>query len=163
MVFLLWNLVKQCKLALKKLHNLLHNLPSKRGTIFVFARYQMACVESEGRNIKLRYYRVPISCKQQFWSRGQITSRINYKLSFQRKKTLTLDTDEKTFNRYNANGHSQTGNRKKISKQNSKDKSKNKSNKTLFTHHCVLNIYLQKLPFILDLKTTSHRLLYKFN
>ena len=39
----------------------------------------------------------------------------------------------------------------KIGKLNSKDKLKNKSNETLFTHHHVLNIYLHNVPFILDL------------
>ena len=41
---------------------------------------------------------------------------------------------------------------KKIGKWNLKDKPKNKSNKTLFTHRRVLNIYLHKLPFILYFK-----------
>ena len=37
-------------------------------------------------------------------------------------------------------------------KSASRDKPKNKSNKTLFTQRRVLNIYLHKLPFILDFK-----------
>ena len=41
----------------------------------------------------------------------------NYKLSFQRKTNpQTVDTDNQTFNCDNADGHSQTGNRKNISK-----------------------------------------------
>ena len=43
----------------------------------------------------------------------------------------------------------------KIGKRNSKGKPNNKSNKkclkTLFTHRHILNIYLNKLPFVLDL------------
>ena len=42
-------------------------------------------------------------------SKGHITSRVSSK-----KKTLTVDTDDRTFNCNNADGHSQTGNCKKL-------------------------------------------------
>ena len=50
--------------------------------------------------------------KQQFQSRGQITS----KASSEKKHPQTVDTDNQTFNCNNANGHSQTGNQKNIDK-----------------------------------------------
>ena len=37
-----------------------------------------------------------------------------YKKCFQRNNTLTVDTNDQKFNCYNAEGHSQTGNRKKF-------------------------------------------------
>ena len=49
-------------------------------------------------------------CKtEQFRSKGQIASEVSSK-----KNTLTVDTDDCTFNCNNADGHSQTGNRKKL-------------------------------------------------
>ena len=46
-----------------------------------------------------------------------------YKKCFQRNNTLTVDTNDQKFNCYNAEGHSQKGNRKKnVGKLNSKDK-----------------------------------------
>ena len=56
------------------------------------------------------------------------------------------------LNRDNADGHSQTGNRKKNWHVEFERKPKNKSNKTLFTHRRILNIYLHKLPFSLEFK-----------
>ena len=61
----------------------------------------------EGRNITLRSHNV--SQKQQFRSRGPIASKASSE-----KKNLTVDTDEQTFTCDNANGNSQTGNRKKL-------------------------------------------------
>ena len=66
--------------------------------------------------------------KQQFRLRVQVTS----------KKTLTLDTNDQTFNCDNANGHSLTGNRQK-----------SMMCVTLFTHHHVTFV-LHKLSVILD-------------
>ena len=78
-----------------------------------------------------------------------------YKKCFQRNNTLTVDTNDQKFNCYNAEGHSQTGNRKKmlaswIRKTNRKNKSNEKRLETVFTHRRS-NIYLHKLPFIVDL------------
>ena len=41
--------------------------------------------------------------------------QFRYKQCFQRNNTMTVDTDDQKFNCDNANGHSQTGNRKKMS------------------------------------------------
>ena len=79
-----------------------------------------------------------------------------YKKCFQRNNTLTVDTNDQKFNCYHAKGHSQTGNQKKkmsaswIRKTNRKKKSNEKRLETLFTHRRS-NIYLHKLPFIVDL------------
>ena len=73
-----------------------------------------------------------------------------------KKKTLTGDTDDQKFNCDNADGHSQAGNRKKklspswIWKTSRKNKSNEKRLETVFTD-CRSNIYLHKLPFIVDL------------
>ena len=67
--------------------------------------------------------------KRRAKNQTEILSRIakqqfRYKQCFQRNNTLTADTDDQKFNCGNADGHSQTGNRKKINvgKLNSKDK-----------------------------------------
>ena len=65
--------------------------------------------------------------------------QFRYKQCFQRKNTLTVNTDDQKFNCDNADGHSQTGNRKKksaswIQKTSGKNKSNEKRLETLFTH-----------------------------
>ena len=86
---------------------------------------------------------------------------------FPTKNTLTIDTDDQKFNCDNANGHSQTGNWKKISaswiwKTSHKNKSNEKRLETLFPRHWS-NIYLHKLPLILDLTDIKSSIVLKFN
>ena len=107
---------------------------------------QSHLTKSEGQNIKLRCYRQ--------W--------------FQWNNTLTVDTDDQKFNCDNADGHSQTGNRKKkmsaswTRKTSSKNKGNEKRLETLFTH-CWSNIYLHKLPFIVDLTDIKSWIVFKFS
>ena len=66
----------------------------------------------------------------------------------------------------NADGHSQTGNRKKISgswirKTSRENKGYDKRLETLFTH-CRSNIYLHKLPFTVDLTDIKSWIVFKF-
>ena len=53
-----------------------------------------------------------VSRKQQFRSRGQITSKV----SSEKNTKHPVDTDDEQFNQDKADGHLQTGNRKKIGK-----------------------------------------------
>ena len=88
--------------------------------------------------------------------------------STKKKKTLTGDTDDQKFNCDNADGHSQAGNRKKklspswIWKTSRKNKSNEKRLETLFTHRRS-NIYLHKLPFIVDLTDIKSWIVFKFS
>ena len=90
-----------------------------------------------------------------------------YKQCFQRNNTLTVDTDDQKFNCGNADGHSQTGNRKKkmsaswIRKTSRKNKGNEKRLETLFTHRRS-NIYLHRLPFIVDLTDIKSWIVIKF-
>ena len=93
--------------------------------------------------------------------------QFRYKQCFQQKNTLTIDTDDQKFNCDNANGHSQTGNWKKISaswiwKTSHKNKSNEKRLETLFTRRWS-NIYLHKLPLIVDLTDIKSSIVLKFN
>ena len=81
------------------------------------------------------------------------SQEVKLQLKFPAKNTLALDTNEPTFNRDNANGHSQRGNRKKNWLVEFKDIPKNKSNEkhleTSFTHRHVLmhqSIQLRPAP-----------------
>ena len=56
------------------------------------------------------------------------SQEVKLQLKFPAKNTLALDTNEQTFNRDNADGHSQRGNRKKNWLVEFKDKPNNKSN-----------------------------------
>ena len=110
-------------------------------------------------------------------AKGEISNRdvipnretaIQVQAMFPTKNTLTIDTDDQKFNCDNANGHSQTGNRKKkisaswIQKTSHKNKSNQKRLETLFTHRWS-NIYLRKLPFIVDLTNVKSWIVFKFN
>ena len=80
--------------------------------------------------------------------------------------TLTADTDDQKFNRDNADGQSQTGNRKKMSgrwirKTSRENKGYEKRLETLFTHRRS-NIYVHKLPFIVDLTDIKSWIVFKF-
>ena len=94
--------------------------------------------------------------------------QFRFKQCFQQKNSLTLDIDDQKFNCDNANGHSQTGNRKKkksaswIPKTSRKNKSNEKCLKTLFTH-CQSNIYLHKRPLIVDLTDIKSWIVFKSN
>ena len=94
--------------------------------------------------------------------------QFRYKQCFQQKKTLTGDNDDQKFNCDNADGHSQAGNwGKKLSpswirKTSRKKKSNEKRLETLFTHRR-LNIYLHKLPFIVDLTDIKSWIVFKFS
>ena len=118
---------------------------------------QSGLTKSEGRNIKLRCYR-----KSQKSNSG--TSNVFNK----KRKTLTGDTDDQKFNCDNADGHSQAGNRGKklspswIRKTSRKKKSNEKRLETLFTHRRS-NIYLHKLPFIVDLTDIKSWIVFKFS
>ena len=77
-----------------------------------------------------------------------VKRQFRYKQCFQRKNTLTVDTDDQKFNCDNADGHSQTGNRKKklaswIWKTSRKNKSNEKRLETLFTHRRLNIIFTQ--------------------
>ena len=92
--------------------------------------------------------------------------QFRYKQCFQRNNTLTADTDDQKFNCDNADGHSQTGNRKKMSgswsrKTSRENKGNEKCLETLFTHRRS-NIYLHKLPFIVDLTNIKSWIVFKF-
>ena len=74
-------------------------------------------------------YAITSHKKRRAKNQTEMLSRIakqqfRYKQCFQRNNTLTADTDDQKFNCDNADGQSQTGNRKKINvgKLNSKDK-----------------------------------------
>ena len=93
-------------------------------------------------------------------AKGEISNRdaipnretaIQVQAMFPTKNTLTIDTNDQKFNCDNANGHSQTGNWKKISaswisKTSHKNKSNEKRLETLFPRHWS-NIYLHKTSF----------------
>ena len=93
-------------------------------------------------------------------AKGEISNRdaipnretaIQVQAMFPTKNTLTINTDDQKFNCDNANGHSQTGNWKKISaswisKTSHKNKSNEKRLETLFPRHWS-NIYLHKTSF----------------
>ena len=71
---------------------------------------------------------------------------IQVQAMFPTKNTLTIDTDDQKFNCDNANGHSQTGNQKKMSaswirKTSRKNKSNEKRLEILFTHRWSNIIY----------------------
>ena len=92
---------------------------------------------------------------------------IQVQAMFPTKNTQTIDTDDQKFNCDNANGHSQTGNWKKISaswiwKTSHKNKSNEKRLETLFTRRWS-NIYLHKLPLIVDLTDIKSLIVLKFN
>ena len=92
---------------------------------------------------------------------------IQVQAMFPAKSTLTIYTGDQKFNCDNADGHSQTGNRKKkMGSETRKTSRKNKSNEkrleTLFTHRWS-NIYLHKLPFIVDLTDIKSWIVFKFN
>ena len=92
---------------------------------------------------------------------------IQVQAMFPTKNTQTIDTDDQKFNCDNANGHSQTGNWKKISaswiwKTSHKNKSNEKRLETLFTRRWS-NIYLHKLPLIVDLTDIKSSIVLKFN
>ena len=109
-------------------------------------------------------------------AKGEISNRdaipnretaIQVQAMFPTKNTLTIDTDDQKFNCDNANGHSQTGNWKKISaswiwKTSHKNKSNEKHLETLFTHRWS-NIYLHKLPLTVDLTDIKSSIVLKFN
>ena len=109
-------------------------------------------------------------------AKGEISNRdaipnqetaIQVQAMFPTKNTLTIDTDDQKFNCDNANGHSQTGNWKKISaswiwKTSHKNKSNEKRLETLFTRRWS-NIYLHKLPLIVDLTDIKSSIVLKFN
>ena len=94
--------------------------------------------------------------------------QFRYKQCFQWNNTLTVDTDDQKFNCDNADGHLQMGNRKKkmsaswIRKTSSKNKGNKKRLETLFTHSWS-NIYLHKLPFIVDLTDIKSWIVFKFS
>ena len=92
---------------------------------------------------------------------------IQVQAMFPTKNTQTIDTDDQKFNCDNANGHSQTGNWKKILaswiwKTSHKNKSNEKRLETLFTRRWS-NIYLHKLPLIVDLTDIKSSIVLKFN
>ena len=92
---------------------------------------------------------------------------IQVQAMFPTKNTQTIDTDDQKFNCDNANGHSQTGNWKKISaswiwKTSHKNKSNEKRLETLLTRRWS-NIYLHKLPLIVDLTDIKSSIVLKFN
>ena len=87
-------------------------------------------------------------------------------IQVQANNTLTADTDDQKFNCDNADGQSQTGDRKKMSgrwirKTNRENKGYEKHLETLFTHRWS-NIYLHKLPFIVDLTDIKSWIVLKF-
>ena len=117
-------------------------------------------------------YAITSHKKRRAKNQTEMLSRIakqqfRYKQCFQWNNTLTVDTDDQKFNCDNADGHSQTGNRKKkmsaswTRKTSSKNKGNEKRLETLFTH-CWSNIYLHKLPFIVDLTDIKSWIVFKF-
>ena len=119
--------------------------------------FMYTIMSHEKRRAKYQTEMLSWIAKQQF----------RYKQCFQQKNTLTIDTDDQKFNCDNANGHSQTGNWKKISaswiwKTSHKNKSNEKRLETLFTHSWS-NIYLHKLPLIVDLTDIKSSIVLKFN
>ena len=96
-----------------------------------------------------------------------VKQQFRYKQCFQRKNTLTVDTDDQKFNCDNADGHSQTGNRKKnrqveFKRQAVRTKA-TRSAVRLCLHIVDRNIYLHKLPFIVNLADKKSWIVFKFN
>ena len=75
--------------------------------------FMYAITSHKKRKAKYQTEMLSQIAKQLFW----------YKKCFQRNNTTTVDTNDQKFNCYNAEGHSQTGNRKKnVGKLNWKEK-----------------------------------------
>ena len=78
-------------------------------------------------------------------------------IQVQANNTLTADTDDQKFNCDNADGQSQTG----IRKTSRENKGYEKRLETLCMHHRS-NLYLHKLPFIVDLTDIKSWIVFKF-
>ena len=120
--------------------------------------FMYAITSHKKRRVKYQTEMLSWITKQQF----------RYKQCFQQNNTLTVDTDDQKFNCNNADGHLQTGNRKKkmFASWIRKTSRKNKGNKTcletFFTHRWS-NTYLHKLPFIVDLTDIKSWIVFKFS
>ena len=109
---------------------------------------KLLCAQSRWR---AKYQTEMQSCIAKLSNSGQ---KVKLQVEFPAKKnTLTVDTDDRTFNCNNADGHSQTGNCKKLASRIQKTGWRTKATRSalrLYTP-CVLNFHLHNVPVILDL------------